>query len=407
MTRAGVAAVVALLAAAAPTQPRVLECNAVRAKGCTPTSSLVHPQGVAVAPGGRDVYVVGYARGVSALTTLRFDGRLRPRGCVADGSRAPRDCRYAPLGAVAIAVVVSPDGRNVYTASFAGNRISEFARDRSGALRFIGSIRPAGVEAPTALAVSSDGRNVYVTSFRGDGVAWLRRTGGRLVRGGCVSSSGRLGCHRGRALRGALGLAVAADGLRVYVAARGSSALTVFARGRSGSIAQLPGSRGCMSSADVRGCAHVRGLRGASNVALADRAVWVTSETDGAVAVLREVAGGWRETGCLAASPISGCGRADGLARAVAVVPSANGALAVVASEGGPHLGSGGVAVVRRSASGHLAQDRGSCLRPTPSRCATAPTIAGANSLAVLSNGNIVAGAQEAQALLRLAVPSP
>lgn len=67
---------------------------------------------------------------------------------------------------VPFAVEVSPDGRDVYVASFSDEAITHFARDSVGALTFVGASFDGvdgveGLDSVNELAISSDGRHVY------------------------------------------------------------------------------------------------------------------------------------------------------------------------------------------------------------------------------------------------------
>src|SRR3954453_21975688 len=98
------------------------------------------------------------------------------------------------------------------------------------------------VTSPEDVVVSPDRRFVYVASFGNHDIAIFernRRTG-RLTqlpgRRGCghhqPTAPRPHRCTRGRALRGAAALALSPDGRNLYVAAAGSDALSIFARNR-------------------------------------------------------------------------------------------------------------------------------------------------------------------------------
>jgi DNA-binding beta-propeller fold protein YncE len=150
-------------------------------------------------------------------------------------------------------VAASPDGRNVYVASFLSSAVAVFARDdRTGAL----TQRPGtdacvsedgsggdcadgvGLAGANEVAVSRDGRNVYVASigsFTSTVAVFARdrRTGALTQLPGtdaCISEDG----SGGDCTAIAEGVTVSPDGRNVYVPSLGSSAVAVFARDRNG-----------------------------------------------------------------------------------------------------------------------------------------------------------------------------
>ncbi len=168
-------------------------------------------------------------------------------GCVSEsgfGPCADGHALYGPEG-----VAVSPDGKSVYVAALSSGDLVRFNRNTStGAI-----IEPAGtagcigadveftdcavgrgfVEA-SGVAVSPDGKNVYVASYRA--VARLNRntTTGAIGQpagtAGCVRNTGAESCADGHALQIPVGVAVSPDGKSVYVTARDSDAVVRFNR---------------------------------------------------------------------------------------------------------------------------------------------------------------------------------
>ncbi len=107
----------------------------VLAVGCSLGREMSAPEGLTVAPDGADVYVAAYVS--SAIDALQRDtqsGELmqksRRPGCVTGGA-TPGCTPGRALGRVS-SVVVSPDGRNLYSAAFASNAVGIFKREDQG-----------------------------------------------------------------------------------------------------------------------------------------------------------------------------------------------------------------------------------------------------------------------------------
>jgi DNA-binding beta-propeller fold protein YncE len=252
---------------------------------------------------------------------------------------------------------VSPDGRHVYVGSVYSGTVAVFERNAiTGALTQLpgksGCVNDAGrggcangrsLRESIFVRVSPDGRHVYATARQSNSVAVFRRdqTTGELTqlprKAGCVNENGSQRCANGRALVYAHGLAVSPDGARLYVAARGSDSVAVFARNRrSGAITQLRRGRGCITSHPTRnpGCARGRALDGAYSVTVrADRGkenVYVTSRGNDGVATFKRISGALRQppgsAGCITNNRTGDCLRTGrGLNGAASLAVSGSG----------------------------------------------------------------------------------
>ncbi|MGC1165282.1 MAG: hypothetical protein WA862_04170 [Solirubrobacterales bacterium] len=213
-------------------------------------------------------------------------GSLTHRGCLHTGTSTSL-CASLPGTALDALkdVVVSPDSRHVYGAADNAAAITTFTRDAAGGLSFAGCLSsntdsagcdllpgaaPGGEGTPLAgantLAVSPDGRSVYVTSQDEALIRFGRDPGtGTLSYVDCISGrSGSLCAHlpgstsdaNGTGLAGAREPLVNADGTNLYVAARGSDAISRFARDpQSGAISYL----GCIGANTAAACSHIPG----------------------------------------------------------------------------------------------------------------------------------------------------
>jgi fibronectin-binding autotransporter adhesin len=258
-----------------------------RGGGCKGGRALAGPEEVAISADGGSVYVASTASDAVAVfsrnpTSGAVTQASDARGCVSLEGRwgcTPARGLDKPLD-----VALSPDGRNLYVASYGSDAVAVFSRGAGGSLSQAAgpggciSQRTAGgcsvgraLGGATALAVT--GRSVYVASYDSDAVAILTRGGSGVLSqpGGpraCVSQAGGGGCAEGRALDGAQELAVSPDGRNLYVAAAELNALAVFARATNGGLSQLGGRNGCFIRGGVAGCAHGRVIAQVSGIAI-------------------------------------------------------------------------------------------------------------------------------------------
>ena len=209
-------------------------------------------------------------------------------------------------------ITVSPDGQSAYVVADNSDAVAVFdragdgtliqKRGRAGCISNTGAGRcrdgtaldaQAFDGASLSVAVSPDGKSAYVASRISEAVAVFDRTSnGRLIQKpepvGCISEDGAGPCIDGTALDIANSVAVSPDGLSVYVTSRLSNAVAVFDRATNGTLAQKPGTAGCIrDGASGRRCVAGAALAGASSVAVSPDglSVYVTSDDSNAVAV--------------------------------------------------------------------------------------------------------------------------
>jgi DNA-binding beta-propeller fold protein YncE len=228
-------------------------CIAEETAGCAKGIALKSVEGLAASGDGDSVYaatalsnaVVTLARDpASGALTQASDGS----GCIVDAELA--GCTTGRELAGANAVAVSPDGDNVYATSLFSNSVTSFNRSGSGNLaqregtggcliflRAAGCSFGRALKAPEGLALSPDGKNVYVASFTTGAIDVLNRgKAGSVAQkpgaAGCLAPPSVSGCTRARALKGVSSIAVSPDGRNVYSTSFESNAVDIFRRNK-------------------------------------------------------------------------------------------------------------------------------------------------------------------------------
>jgi DNA-binding beta-propeller fold protein YncE len=325
--------------------------------------------------------------------------------------------------------VVSADGRFVYTASYdPGNAISVFARNAdTGRLTQLsgegGCISEEGeggcaeghrLDDAISIVLSPDGKYLYAATYSSRAVVVMERdpaTGVLTLLPGqasCISDVRRSGeCSEGRALKEASDLVVSPDGRNVYVSSQESNALAVFDRDPlTGQLTQKPGAAGCFSDGGALGCAGGADVGQAIDVAISPdgKSVYVSAVEPNAVVIFdRNPANGELTpkpgaAGCVAGNSAlarhSPCQRARGLISPSEIEFSPDGKNVYVASSG-----TAGVAIFDRDPlSGALSQKPGKagCIssQRTKGACRTAFGLVGTGYLAISPDGsNLYVGA--------------
>ncbi len=253
---------------------------------------------IAISPDDQFVYAVSQGdsgpSGVAVFRRDRTTGALTQlsgaAGCVNPVGAVLSGCAAGRILTGATGIVISPDarGRFVYVASYDGSHVglAVFARNAStGALSQLpgtsGCLSNDGLSEATGQpcaklrgidssssvedpVLSPDGRNLYFSAFHKGGISTTSGTialernpsTGALIQlagtAGCFTSTGTgpdgSPCTKVRALRGAYETAISPDGANLYVGAYDADALVVFKRQSNGTLAQLPGTQGCISA---------------------------------------------------------------------------------------------------------------------------------------------------------------
>ncbi|MBS1843465.1 MAG: beta-propeller fold lactonase family protein [Actinobacteria bacterium] len=225
--------------------------NHLLAYGLAPTGALFpiagsplalsgSPQGVALTPDGRFLYVA-----------LAGTSQIAAFGVNAEGALSALPGSPFATGAAALGLAVSPDGRSLYEASGGGNAVYRQAIGIDGSLSAPGAPTSTGASSFSGMvAITPDGRRLYVSTFNLGSVA-----------GFAVAADGSLSPLPGSpypAPTGGLGISIAPDGAHLYVASTFSSAVYAASIGANGALTALtgspfpsgPGTRGIAIAAD-------------------------------------------------------------------------------------------------------------------------------------------------------------
>ncbi|MGH2963923.1 MAG: lactonase family protein [Solirubrobacterales bacterium] len=275
------------------------------------------------------------AGGALAVGTGALTQPAGTAGCISEDGSGPCADGHAMGGPGGVAV--SPDGKNVYTAS--GYGVARFDRtlstgaitQPSGAAGCISSwSEPCrdghAVTSSSGVAVSPDGKSVYVASHgyptNTSAVVRLKRntSNGAISQpagaAGCISDDGSGPCADGHAIGAPQDLAVSPDGKNVYVASAPAGSpgavLTLNRDTSTGAITQPAGTAGCISADGSGGeCADAHGIGTVqNNVAVSPdgKSVYVASFGGGIVRFDRD-----RSTGALTQpAGAAGCISDDG-----------------------------------------------------------------------------------------------
>jgi DNA-binding beta-propeller fold protein YncE len=229
-------------------------CIAEAISGCALGIALGAPEGMAVSGDGASVYVASaLSNAVITLARDQTTGNLTQAsdgsGCIANS--ALTGCTTGVQLGGANAVAFNPGG-DVYVTSLFSNSVTAFTRSRATGglaqkqgtagclvwLRAVGCSFGRALRSPEGLAISPDGRNVYVASFTSSAIDVLDRGKrfGKVTqkagRHGCLAPRSVPGCTRARALRGVSSIALSPDGHYLYSTSFGSDAVDIFRRNK-------------------------------------------------------------------------------------------------------------------------------------------------------------------------------
>ncbi len=189
-------------------------------KGCDGRRSF--PVDVVSHPGGH-LYVADFQwEGSGCVHHFRLD----QQGKLSSAGTYPADF----LRGVE-AIVISSDGKHLYTACHEASTVSHFARDpKSGKLSPREPIERADLHGAEFITISPDDRHIYATSPVEDNVVALLRD----PKTGELTHLQTVKKRDGVPLKGASGITMTADGKLVFVASRTDDSITVLERDGGG-----------------------------------------------------------------------------------------------------------------------------------------------------------------------------
>ena len=314
----------ALAVASARSAPAAsLEFVEAQREGVDGVTGLAGVLAVIVSPDGHQVYAAG--GNDDAIDVFQRDpatGALTLSQTVKDGVEGVDGLAFAS------ALALSPDGAHLYVAGSTDNAVAVFTRDAtSGALTFVEAQKNgvAGVEGlarASAVVVSPDGSYVYAAGQVDDAVVVFRRNA--LTGWLTFVEVQRQGVNGVAGIAGPLGLAISPDGANLYVASGDTYAVGAFRRDTT---------TGRLRLVDVeQEGTRAFGLSGIHSVVVSPDGAYVyaVGQADSAVAIFRRS----KSSGALSFSDVvaNGVDGVDGLSGALRAAISPDGTGLYVAS---------------------------------------------------------------------------
>jgi DNA-binding beta-propeller fold protein YncE len=209
----------------------------------------------------------------------------------------------------------------------------------------------------------------------------------------CVSQLPSLGCTPARGLDDARAVALSPDGRSLYAVAAAPATLTAYSVDpHNGLLQQLNLGQGCLTSVAQTGCADARALAGATALAVSPDGlhVYVASAAAGSVTTFaRQPNGALVQlagiAGCTTTTLTPGCGSAPSLAGADAVAVSPDGRFVYVAGGSADSI----IVFARDATTGRIQPLPGAagCLRANRTGCAPVVGVDSPSAIAISPDG--------------------
>lgn len=180
------------------------------------------PDGLALTPDGRWLYVLNLAERSIVAYTVSDDGSLTPR--------SPMGVASLDFGST-VTLTMAPDGRTLYVAEFTAGVVLPFGINGDGSLRPLAPAPLPDGLGPLLLRIAPDGRHAYAMAG-GNGIGQYN-----------VNADGTLsliGTHAKSVNATAMGaMVVSPDGRFAYVADAGSNSVLQLSIAADGTLAEL------------------------------------------------------------------------------------------------------------------------------------------------------------------------
>lgn len=354
--------------------------------GCVQDSALYLPHGLALAPDASGLYVTSQPDLRGGLIAYATDPQT---GAIGNVTSCFQEAGNSGCGSATVqrgygldgveAVVVSPDGKAVYTvAGAAHGGVAAFARlagdgsltaelrCASGVASPNGDAGPGKCDLPVDTAVESGSaiaatnKAVYVssdqqTSGNGDVVAYARDAAAGTLTGrlNCFSENSFTGCSGRFGLVSPFALAAAPDGNTVYASGldttqNGTSGqLTTIRLAANGSLSLVAG---CLGTVAQDTCTAAKGVRNVTAIGVSSDGgqLYAADTADGNAGSvtafgLSQALPAPTALSCIAGIALAGCGTAATVHYPGAVALSPNGRFVYT----GSHSGGGGVGAIQ------------------------------------------------------------
>ncbi len=269
---------VLVIAAASPAAADVVNPQQIFMDGVAGVTGLQGVRQVVVSPDGKNVYTAGEGQSAITVWSRAHDGSLKEIQVLEDNVGGITGINFVDN------LSVSPDGRNVYAAGVQSKTFVTFSRNAAtGELTEV-QVITNGVDIPSGLngvvfnSTSPDGKNVYSAATLDGAVvvfARNRRTG--ILSPIQVIEDGVDGVD---GLEGAFPVIVSRDGKNVYVGARTAHNVLVYSRAGNGKLTLI--------QTLTEGTGGVRGIDGARYIteAFEENVVYVAGIVHNTIAVL-------------------------------------------------------------------------------------------------------------------------